>query len=220
MSRSKVSRKPKRKKRSRRKRVIVLGLVVINLAVFAALGMLATAPIPGAAPRVVSAGAALELQDAYQQALTFAWAWQADAYVTGVTTSWHLAAGDALTLERPAWSFRFYSPAMAQVQIVTVDGRGAQAGPLQPVRSAPQNVNPDWGLDSDDLLLIFMSYGGQAFMSAHPAANIHAQLKAEGPSRFTWYITAIDPASRQSLLVAVDALTRQVVLGEPNEGDA
>jgi hypothetical protein len=220
MPKFKTKRKPKSKRRSSRKRVVVLGLVTINLAVFAALGMLATSPIPGAGPQVINAGDALAVQDAYQQALTLAWAWQADAYLAGATTSWQLATGDALTLQRPAWSFRFYSPGMAQTQVVTVDGRGPEAGPVQPVRSAPQNVNPDWGLDSDDLLLTFMSYGGQAFMAAHPMANIHAQLKAEGPSQFIWYITAIDAASRQSLLVGVDALTRQVLFGEPNEGGA
>lgn len=205
---------------SRRQKLVLLGLVALNLLVFGGLQLLSAGTGSECRTCAAEAGEALELEQAYHEAFGLARSWQADVQVVGATTSWRLAGGDTLTLHRPAWSFSFYSPAAGRVQVVTVDHGGAQAGPLQSVGTGPLEVAPDWSLDSDELLLTFLGHGGEAFLGAHPGANIHLQLQAEEPGRSVWYITAIDPVSRQSMLVGVDARTRQVVLSKSSQGGA
>jgi hypothetical protein len=204
---------------SRRQVLILLGLALINLCLYAGLMLLQGKSESVDRPAPFSAAEQVELRAAHEQALALARHWQPDAQLVGVTTSWQLASGDQLTLHRPAWAFNFYSPTTHQIQAVIVDHRGAHPGPQRPVRKAPQSVTADWSLDSSDLLLLLLSYGGKAFISAHPNANVHLQLKGESAERSIWYITAVDAVSRKSLIVGVDAQSRQVVLNETNAGD-
>jgi hypothetical protein len=67
-------------------------------------------------------------------------------------------------------------------------------------------------LTSDDLLLIFMAYGGEDFVCEHTRADLHLRLARQDGDRPVWYLSAVDPETRQSLVVGVDALSRQVVL--------
>jgi len=198
--------------------LILLGMLVINLCVYGGMLILSRESQSIEVPQALIANEPLELRAAYEQALALALQWQPDVQVVGATTSWQLAAGEHLTLDRPAWSFSFYSPAAKEVQVLTVDQGGAQAVAFQSARMTPQQVAPDWGLNSDELLLTFLSYGGKAFMGAHPDANIHIQLKAGEADRPIWYITAVDPVAQQSLIVGIDAQTRQVVLSETTGG--
>jgi hypothetical protein len=202
---------------NRWRKLMLLGIVVVNLCLYGAVFLMSKQVWPSKSAPELTAGQALELPAAYEQAQALALSWQPDAQLTGATTSWQLAAGDRLTLNRSAWSFSFYSPATRQIQVVTVDQNGAQAGRRQSVAIAPQHVKPDWSLGSDSMLLTFLSYGGQDFIGAHPAANVHLQLKGEA-GRSIWYITAVDPASRQSLMVGIDAHSRQVVLSKVDKG--
>jgi len=204
---------------SRRQVLVLLGLVMVNLCLYGAIWLLGQGNEPGSQTVAWPMGAAVELRTAYEQASALASGWQSDATLVGVTTSWQLASGDRLTLHRPVWSFSFHSPLAHQVQVIVVDESGAQAGPRQSAWKAPRSVMADWSLDSEDLLLTLLSYGGEAFISAHPSANIHLQLRAGGADRSIWYITAVDPVARQSLVVGVDAQTRQVVLSETNGGE-
>lgn len=202
-----------RQRFSRQQVWILMGLSVLILGVYGVLGalILHRGSRPTQDVAVSAVGRQVELRTAYEQARTLASSWQSDAQLVGATTSWQLAAGDSLTLSRPAWSFSFYSPAARQVQIVTVNVDGAQANRQIPVRVAPSNVEADWDLDSGDLLLIFMAYGGKDFMKRHSRVNIHFQLKGESMGRSIWYLTAIDPVARESFTVSVDALSRQVL---------
>jgi hypothetical protein len=63
-----------------------------------------------------------------------------------------------------------------------------------------------------------MGHGGETFLAAHPDANIHAHLVADGPGGALWTLTAVEPVTGQSLMVGVDAHTRQVVFSTPNTG--
>lgn len=219
MSDTTETQAPKTQKRLNRPQILILlGMLVINVCVYGGMWILSQGSEPIEVPQALVAGEPLELQVAYEQALALALQWQPDVQVVGATTSWQLATGEHLTLHRPAWSFSFYSPTVQKVQVLTVDQGGAQAVAFQSVHTPPQQVTPDWGLNSDELLLTFLSYGGKAFMGAHPDANIHIQLKAGEADRPIWYITAVDPVARQSLIVGIDAQTRQVVLSETAGG--
>jgi hypothetical protein len=201
------------------KRLLVVVLVV-NLGLYGAVWFLNQDTSSGRSSQKanVAVGERLALRDAYAQALALALDWQADAQLVGAAASWQMASGDSLTLNRAAWSFRFFSPTVHQIQIVEVDPRGAQAGRQQPVKEAPQAVVPDWSLGSDELLLTFLTVGGRDFIATHPGANVHLQLKGEEGNRSVWYITAVDPVATGSLIVGVDANTRQVVLSDRNLG--
>ncbi len=192
-------------------RLMLLGIVAVNLCLYGTVFFWANKGGSSSNTKLTP-GEALDLQTAHRQALTLALVWQPDAQLVGATASWQLASGDHLTLHQPAWSFSFYSPAAREVQVMTVDQRGAQAGPQQRVDIAPQYARLDWNLGGDDLLLTFLGYGGEEFIGAHPGANVHLQLKGEDDVSSVWYITAIDPLARQSLTVGVDALSRQMIM--------
>lgn len=212
---------PKTKQRlSSTQVLILLGLVLINLVIFGAMWLMSQGTDSVSRSPVLTMGEPLELHGSFEKAMALASNWHADAQLVGATTSWQMASGDQLTLHRPAWSFSFYSPAARQVKVVIVDERGAQGGRQQPTVTAPQSVNSDWSMGSDDLLLTFLSYGGQTFIDEHPNSNIHFQLKTDDAKRSIWYITCLDPVARQSLLMGVDALSRQVILNETAGGDA
>jgi len=68
------------------------------------------------------------------------------------------------------------------------------------------------------LILTFMGHGGQDFMAFHPGANVHVQLKGEGENRPIWYVSAVDPVARQSLIIGIDAFSREVVFSSNTKG--
>jgi hypothetical protein len=192
---------------------ILVGLVVITLCVYGvvAVSLFGQERTPTRIITEPPKGSKLELQPAREKAQALAWEWQPDAQLVSVVTWWQLTGDDRLTLYRPSWSFSFYSPAADQVQIVTVDQKSARAIRQISVSKAPVPVEADWSLDSDDLLLTFMAYGGEEFMREHPQVNLHFHLSGQDAERPTWYLSAIDPQARQSFMVSVDALSRQVV---------
>lgn len=218
MSRSDNSPKLETQARSNRwQKTVLAGIVIVNLVLYGGVFLMSqntsrsarfSRPVADPVP----------LQGAYKQALAAALNWRPDVQLFSVTTCWQLASGDTLTLHRSAWSFNFYSPSARQTQTIVVDASGAQMGRNHTITTVPHHVVPDWNIDSDALLLTFFSYGGQEFINAHPAANIHVQLKADNTGRPIWYLTAVDPVARQSITVAMDAQSRQIVTNQPNAG--
>ena len=190
-------------------------LVAVTVAVY---GMLAVALVkervaPMPVVQASAASGSLTLDRARSVATDLAVGSRADAYLVGATATWRLAGGDRLTLYRPAWAFRFYSPSAHRVQVVTVDQDGGRVERSVPVHTPPQRVDADWSLGAGDLLLIWMAHGGEEFMRDNAHVNIHCQLTAEG-GRPIWQVIALDPATRRSLVVRIDALTRQVEPGD------
>jgi hypothetical protein len=201
------------------KRLLYIIIIIVNVGLYGAVYVLSQQwSATRDEPQVVASSQRLTLGAAYRQALALALGWQSDVQLSGATTTWALANGDRLTLSRPAWSFSFYSPAAQKIQVVTVDHSGAKAGRRRSVQSVPQPVSSDWDLDSDDLLLTFLSYGGQAFLGDHPGANVHVWLEAQADGRSVWYMTAVDPVTRQSLFIGMDARSREIVMSENSTG--
>jgi hypothetical protein len=207
---------------SRRQKLVLVGIIVLNLCLYGGVWLMSQKSDSGPTTETQAVVAAeqepLGLRDAYKKALSTALGWQADAQLVGVTASWQVASGESLTLNRSSWAFQFYSPTAEKLSVVTADHSGANPGRMQPINRAPEAVMPDLDLDSDELLLTFLGVGGQDFVNNHPQANIHLQLKAEPTGRALWYVTAVDPVVRQSMMVAIDAHSREVVLREANAG--
>jgi len=158
------------------------------------------------------------LRDAYGRAQQQALDWQPDIYLVSVTTSWRLGEQDDLTLYQSTWTFNFYSPKIAQLQTIVVDQQSAQPGRTRSVAAPPHRVEADWSVNSDDLLLTFLGYGGDEFVGNHSNVNIHIQLKGDDTGRSIWYVSALDPVARQSIIVAIDANSREVIFSDTNTG--
>lgn len=202
--------------RKRLNTLVIVVLVALNLIIYGGIFVMSkrsggNSPKPTSLPPV-------KLYDTYVQSLTVAKAWQQDAYLTSVTRSWQLSKGEQLTLYRPTWAFGFYSPTTGQIQSVSVNRSGAQSGRTQTTTNVPRHAQADWALDSDDLLLTFLSYGGQDFINKHPSLNLHLQLKGQDNGSSVWYFTAVDPISRETFVIGIDAQTHQVISGKDDQG--
>lgn len=199
---------------NRKQKMILAGMGLFALSMYLVLGalLLKRGTSDASAVQFAQQGRALALDTARQQAVALATTWQPDAQLVGVSTSWQLASGDQLTLHRATWAFKFYSPAARRLRMVTVGPEGALAPREVPVQTAPAPVEADWGLDSDDLLLTFIASGGEQFIKQHALASIHFQLKRTDAGQSIWYMAAIDPVTRDSHSVSVDALSRQIVV--------
>jgi hypothetical protein len=184
-----------------------------------AVGIYGVLMLSFARPKQVSASVSaglvevekLELERAHERAEAWAADWRSDAQLVGAIARWQLTGGEELTPHRPSWSFSYYSPSLGQVQTLTVDRAGVQPVRRVPVRKAPVPVEADWELDSDELLFTFLAYGGKEFLHEHAAANVHFRLSGQDTGRPVWYLSAVDPETRQSIVIGVDALSRQVV---------
>ncbi len=187
-------------------------LAAITVAVYGTLAVVIVEEKLGsaAALQVTTAGSRLTLNRARSVATALATDLQSDAYMVGAATTWRLAAGDRLTLYRPAWSFQFYSPSARQLWVVSVDADGGRVERLITTHAPPQRVDADWSLGAGDLLLIWMAHGGEEFIRQNAHVNIHCQLVREG-GRSVWRMIALDPGTRQTLVVRIDAHTRQVL---------
>jgi hypothetical protein len=205
---------PAKKRFDRTQAQILVTLVLVTLGVYGALTVFFARPkrVPSSMTVEPERDGRLELGVAHEKAQTWAVRWQADAELVSIVTRWQLAGGDRLTPYRPSWSFGFYSPALSELQILTVDQAGVQPVRQVSVSKAPAPIDADWSLDSGDLLFTFMANGGEEFVREHAHVNLHFRLSGQDGERPIWYLSAIDPKARQSFVVGVDALSRQVVL--------
>ncbi len=162
--------------------------------------------------RTVAMAPSFSLRDAYGRAQQQALTWQQDIYLVSVTTSWRLDQQDDLSLYQSTWTFSFYSPSAGQAQTIVVNQQSAQPGRTRSLPAPPHRVEADWSINSDDLLVTFLGYGGDEFVGNHSHVNIHIQLKGDDTGRSIWYVSALDPVARQSVIVGIDAQSREVVL--------
>jgi hypothetical protein len=205
---------PANRRFSRSQVNVLVALIIVTLGVYGALTVFFARQnrVPTSITFESARDGRPELEVAREKAQTWAVGWRSDAQLVGAATRWQPKRGDRLTSYRSSWSFSFYSPAAGQVQTITVDRTGAQPVRQVSVSKAPVPVEADWSLDSDDLLSTFMAYGGDEFIREHARVNLHFRLSGQDAERPTWYLSAIDPEARQSFVVGVDALSRQVVL--------
>jgi hypothetical protein len=202
-------------------KTVLFGMAAALLVVYGTLAIIVVrywpAPVPVHAPAPAPVLAAPveagkpELRVAREQARAWVAGWQPDAQLVSAVAGWQLAGGDRPAPGQASWSFSYYSPAAGLVQIVTVDRAGARPIRQIPVGKAPAPVTADWSLGDGDLLLTFLSHGGEAFLRRHAHVSLHFRLSAQERDRAVWYLSAIAPEARESHVVAVDALSRQVV---------
>lgn len=164
----------------------------------------------------------LALWEAFQQAQAVARARAADAVLVSASAQWQAPPRSALVTGTADWAFVFYAPGEKAALDVVVDAQGARLVNTAPVWVAPQAVAEGEWLNKGpkDALLVFLAYGGEAFLAASPQAvvEIHlAQGEAGGP---VWTVTALDVERRAYLAMTVDALRCTVLRHEKGGADA
>jgi hypothetical protein len=207
---------PARKRFKRAQAHVLVTLAIVTLGVYGALMVFFARPKRVSTSMTVEPArdGRLELGVAHEKAQAWAVRWKPDAQLVSTITRWQLAGGDHLTPYRSSWSFSFYSPAAGYVQTITVDRAGVQPIRQVSVSKAPAPVEADWRLDSGDLLFTFMANGGEEFVREHAHVNLHFRLSRQDGEGPIWYLSGIAPEARQSFVVGVDALSRQVVLAD------
>lgn len=198
--------------------IVILSLLVVG--VYVALGGLflarkgsfttrksyITYPDPGV--QRVSA------RQAYAQAVALAQSWQADAQLVGARASFRRekpgVVGGGQT-----WSFQFFSPSTSQLYLLPVQGEQAlaEAAVARPVRAELTFVEvSQWQVDSEEALLLFLSHGGEEFLSQHPEAVINLQLvppKKDG--ELIWLASGVSQAGQAVFFVQINAQTGSVI---------
>ena len=149
----------------------------------------------------------------YPAAEVLAQAWQPDAQLASLTTTWR---GTAVNLvgQPTEWVFRFYSPARRHYYFVTVapDGQAQGIEHARQVDLPPPIVPVEaWHVDSLEALTTWLDSGGGAMLGAKPGIEVTAQLNvpAEGAEP-TWAVVGYDAQYNDYLTVMIHAESGEV----------
>ena len=154
----------------------------------------------------------IELRDAYEAALGVARGYAEDVQIISASTSWHDADKEALLAGAAAWSFVFYAPTDSQTLDIVVDDSGASLVKATRVWEAPPPISRDgWHSELKEAVLVFLAYGGEEFLAAHPQAQIDLHLGPDSEGRTVWNIVAFDKEGQALCSVTIDAATRHVL---------
>lgn len=192
--------------------VAVLGVGYLVLMAYLLWGRLLNGTAGETAVALPPAPALVDLWDAYAQARGAAQAQAADAQLVSASTQWQTVDEEALLAGNSDWSFVFYSPERGRSLDLVVSAGGAQVVNQTQVWMAPRGmVEGAWRAGPEDALLVFLAYGGRAFLDEHPLAVVDLHLAAGDEGEPVWAIVALDPEGRGLLSLLVDAETRQVL---------
>lgn len=158
---------------------------------------------------------AVELWPAYEQAREAAQAVAQDAQLLSASTQWE-GVGEQMFAGVGNWSFVFYAPASGRVLDVVVGGEWARVVNQTRIWTTPQALAAGaWEEGPRDALLIFMAYGGQAFLARHPQAVVDLRLAPGEGGGAVWTVAALATGGQGPLSVTVDAATKQVLASVP-----
>jgi len=164
--------------------------------------------------------ALVDLWDAYGQARGAAQAQAADAQLVSASTQWQAVGAEALLAGTGAWSFVFYSPQSGDSLDIVVSAGAAQVVNQTRVWVAPRGMaGGAWQAGPRDALLVFLAYGGRAFLDEHPLAVVDLHLAESDAGGAVWAIVALDPEDQSLFSLLVDAETRQVLSNQSGPGN-
>ncbi|HDQ73888.1 MAG TPA: hypothetical protein ENN19_17595 [Chloroflexi bacterium] len=197
---------------------LVLNLALVGGLVYLLLQRRQPNPNPVAAARprpVETEPAALNLWEAYEQALIAARVQANDVQLVSASTYWHVVDGQSPGEANGSWSFVFYSPSNSHSFDVVVDVDEAYVVNRARIWKAPDLLAPGrWQAGPKEALQVFFAYGGQSFIEDHhPQATIDLHLAAGADGKAVWSIVALDPAGGDPLAISIDAETWRVVSG-------
>jgi len=153
----------------------------------------------------------IDLWDAYGQARTVAQAEAGDAQLVSASTQWQAASEDDLLGGADDWSFVFYSPVSGAALDIVTSGGAARVVDQTRVWVAPKTLTEgNWRAGPGDALLVFLAYGGRAFLAEHSQAIVDLHLSVRELGSPTWAIVALD-RDRNLFSLSVNAETGQVL---------
>jgi hypothetical protein len=187
---------------------LALDLVLVGYVVYLLWGRgSGTTTAPSMATRDL-----VELWDAYEQARAAAQVQVVDAQLVSAKTQWQEVRERELLDGTGSWSFVFYSPADGDALDVVVSVGTAQVVKETRVWTSPSVLSEGaWQAGPRDALLVFLAYGGRAFLDKHPQAMVDLHLGDNDEGKVVWTVVALDPEDRGLFSVLIDAETMDVL---------
>ena len=154
--------------------------------------------------------------DAYERAAAAAQTGAEDARLVSASAQWQEPDEEELLAGAATWSFLFYSAASSSVLDVVVGDEAATLVNRTQVLSPPALMQENaLRAGPRDPLLIFLAYGGSAFLEERPSATVDLHLGAGDGAEAVWSANAIDVEQGRSVSVVIDAETHDVVSAGP-----
>jgi hypothetical protein len=133
--------------------------------------------------------------------------WAADALLVNTRTTW--PPESSLRPDEANWDFVFYSPRQTAVALIVV--REGQASVLSTNAASQSYTAGDleqWQVDSPAALETVLANGGRGFREDGPETSVLLTFNA---AEMAWVATLINTATRQTLIIRVDASNGQVM---------
>lgn len=158
---------------------------------------------------------AVSLLDATERAEKRIAAWAQDAVLVRAEASWYLSGGWE-RIDRPpvAWAFYYYSASESCLASVVIDDDVLLWVPPLEIPIVPRSLTiypPDYGIDVT--WQTFRAAGAEAFLKAHPEAQVSFRLQQVG-ERPAWLVSAFDAG--EFFRVTIDAQSGIVIPEEPS----
>lgn len=171
-----------------RKRIWIVGLIMIVLALAVAFVLGATRPrgttiLTG----VPQPGGNLSARQAYEVLQTWAAGWAPDTAPVAATAS--LQKG----LDSDGWTFQVYSAATQRLAVVLVRGQEVTVVREQAALFTPQTIQLTlWQVDSTAIFNRWWEESGQALWRLPETGNLYLNLKAREDGQVTWRINVLN----------------------------
>ena len=156
--------------------------------------------------------------EAYPAAEMKAREWNSEALLYQIPVSRIMEINLGIPLGIPGWFFMFRVPdSPLEYYVKVVQGQVVGATEAQPIllgtplyEYLPIDL-ADISLDSDDLLRLFMAYGGKEYVASHPGWQIDYRLvHLKGQAHPIWSLFDVSNLD-QPALFNVDAVTLEIV---------
>jgi len=192
------------------RRASVASLLLTALAVGGCTYPGASTPMPNPSPALVS------LWDAFRRADLAVRSEAPDAKLVSASAQWQAVDAERLLEGTPYWVFVFYSATQRSVFDVSVDAGGARVVNRVQVWVAPDTLELGaWREGPRDALSVFLAYSGREFLEEHPGATVSLHLAAGEERKGVWSVAFLDPESRETVSIQVDAETLEILFVSP-----
>lgn len=156
------------------------------------------------------------LREAYEMAAAAAQSEAESAQLVSASTQWQGPDEGRLLAGSDTWSFVFYAVADSSILDVVVGDEAATVVNRTQVLITPALLPEDVLRDGpEDALVIFLAYGGSAFLEEHPSAIVDLHLGPGDGANAVWSANAVDIEQGGSVSVVVDAATHNVISAVP-----
>ncbi len=163
-------------------------------------------------PTSVFAGQTAQI--AFTAAQKTAVSWQPDAALLNASATWPQGmTPQALRDGETTWAFTFFSPAAAEMSLISVIENEASVITQGAFPPPAHLIGPTaWNLDSRDAIDRFLQEGGADFMNSEGVTSLTMTLTAdEGNGRIQWLLQLTATQSLRTLTMQIDATSGEIV---------